>query len=655
MKDYLKPWTPVKVEKKGNTLSAEMWGRKYEFDNSFMPTQIISQGQEMLYAPVKLTPVFFDKEGEWHDVSLDIFSENDEEAVIITTAECDNVLVDSAITVECDGFVKIDLKVMSHWQFSSTNTPRPKLTGLYMDIPVKKEYATLMHYWPNDKTSIIPSGKVMNSGATREAVFPFKPYVSLGNEEVGVGIYCGDSPENYLLNDEDKCISITDEGEYINVRVRFLDQMPKNWQGRDDRWVSALKPILYSVGFHATPVKPMRKNDETYKIYHWGDCDLMKVDGKMNYEVINTLADAGVKWVILHENWTGIQNYGFPLDEKFTKDFIAECHGKGMKVMVYFGYEFSTLNPAWHKHADDYLIKTADNEYCGGWQRKPHQRAYMVCYNGDYSDVMLDRVKYVMDELGVDGIYTDGTYIPWECANKDHGCGYINSKGEFCPSFPVMPVREHVKKLYKVVHERGGIVDAHQSSCCVMPTLSFCDSYYDGENIQGMLSKDNLDFLSMPSFRAEYMGTNFGIPTNFIAYTNDDRPIEALEALTLLHNVHCRVCSIHAALLRDLGYVSSIWKIFDKYDLDNAEWIPYWRNTETPAEGEKAYASLYKAKAGDVVFAAHFAYGKDEMKIKLPEGAKTATNIATGEEYKVENSCLTIKTKSAIINMLLIK
>ena len=655
MKDYLKPWTPVKITQNGNSVSAEMWGRKYDFENSLMPTKITSQGKEMLYAPIKLTPVFFDTEGEWHNITTSVCEESDEKAIFIAAAECDNVMINTAVTVECDGFVKIDFKLMSHWQFSKDNTPRPKLTGLYMDVPIKKEFATLMHYWPNDKTSIIPSGKVMNSGETREVTFPFKPYVSFGNEEVGLGIYSGDSCENYILNDEDVCVVITDKGDYVNYRLKFLEQMPKNWQGRNDKWVSALKPVVFNIGFHATPVKPMRSGEETYKIYHWGNCDLMKVDGKMNMEMINSLDKAGVKWVILHENWTGIQNFGYPLDKQFTIDFIKECHKRGMKVMVYFGYEFSTLHWDFHKLADDYLIKTVDNEFCGGWQRNPYQRAYMVCYNGGYSDVMIKRVEYVMDELGVDGIYTDGTYIPWECANKDHGCGCTNSNGEFVPTFPIMPVREHVKKLYEVVHKRGGIIDAHQSSCCVMPTLSFCDSYYDGENIQGMLSKDNMDFLNMPAFRTEYMGWNFGMPANFIAYTNEERTIEALSALTLLHNTHCRCCSIHASLERDLGYLSGIWKIFDEYDLDNAEWTPYWKNDVAPALTDKAYVSLYDTKKGTVAFAAHFAYGNEEITVKIPDGVKSVTNINTKEEYKIEDGKITIKTPSALLNALLMK
>ena len=67
--------------------------------------------------------------------------------------------------------------------------------------------------------------------------------------------------------------------------------------------------------------------------------------------------------------------------------------------------------------------------FAGGWQRKPHQRAFMTCYNSGYADVLIERVKYVMDELGVDVIYTDSTSIPHDCANTSHGCGYYDKDG----------------------------------------------------------------------------------------------------------------------------------------------------------------------------------------------------------------------------------
>lgn len=656
MKEYLSAWTPVKTEKRADGFAAEVWGRRYEFDKSSFPTRVVTQEEDILYAPVKFVPVFGDKEEEWKDFSALEFSKDDEKAVFITSSTAGNVVLNSTVTVEYDGFVKIDLKVMSYWSFSKEN--EPKLTGLYMDIPVKKEYAALMHYWPNDKQSIIPNGKVMNSGKTVDMVLPFKPYVSLGNNEVGLGVFCGESTKNFVLDDEDKCILITDMGDYVNIRLRILDYMAENWQGRRDKWTKTLKPLTYTVGFHATPVKPMRKGDEVYKMTQMDKgAKTFQETGKIDYDFLEKIKKADVKWLILHEAWTAVQNFGMPYNEEIFKKFVEECHGRGIKVMVYFGYEYSTYHPQWNEKAEDYLIKTVDGEFTGGWQRLPHQRAFMVCYNGDYSDVMIERVKYVMDELGVDGIYTDGTYVPWECANTNHGCGYTDSKGTLHTTIPLLAVREHVKKLYEEVHKRGGIIDTHQSSCCIMPTLAFCDSYYDGESIQGNLKKEDMSFLNMDSFRAEYMGHNFGIPANFIAYTMDkDRPMSALSSLTLLHNVHCRPVAIHREDdVNDLEYVSKIWKIFDDYKLNDAEWHPYWKNEIVKADGENAYVSCYEGEKGLVAVAAYFKKGNDELELTVPKNAKSVKNLLTDEEYTAEDGKVTLKSDMSTPNILLIK
>lgn len=648
MKDILKCWTPVKAECSDKKFSAEVWGRRYEFDGSPLPTGVVTQNQSILYAPISLTPVFGEQKGEWEDFSSMLYSADDEKAVFVTSQTSHNVILDTAVSVEYDGFVKVDLKLMSYWSFSKKE--KPTLTGLYMDIPVKKEYATLMHYWPNDRQSIIPAGNIMNSGKTRDMSFPFKPYVSLGSNEVGLGVFFGESAKNFLLNDEDKCIEIKDMGEYVNIRLNILDAMPTNWNGRKDRWISTLKPLTYTFGFHATPVKPMRTGDDTYKIYHLGRRAFMEKDGKINRELIDKLVETDVKWLILHEDWTAIQNYGFPQNVEFTKDFIKECHKHNIKVMVYFGYEYSTLVPNWSDNADKYLIKTTDNQFCGGWQRLPHQRAFMVCYRGGYSAEMISRVEYVMDELGVDGIYTDGTYVPWECANTAHGCGYTDDNGKLHTSFPVLAVREHVKKLYEAVHSRGGIIDTHQSSCCIMPTLAFCDSYYDGENIQGMLSKKDMSFLDLDAFRAEYMGYNFGIPANFIAYTEEDRPMSTLYALSLLHNVHCRPGGLHLGFLQDIDYNSKIWKIFDKYALNSAPWHPYWNNELVSAEGD-AHVSVYETKEGLVAVCADF----KKSGITLVTDKLSATDLLDGKEYRAKDGKIEIDSDMATLNILLLK
>lgn len=673
MSDYFEP---VVSKREDNKITFGVWGREYVFDNSLLPTSITALNRELLYAPVRLVPEFESGANDWRsndvpfspikieplpegsgdkwlDVRLMLASCTDEKGTCRGSAVMGNAMVNTAVTAEQDGFVKIDLKLMSFWDHYGCWDGVPKLKGLYIDIPIKKECGGFMHYWPNnDKSSIVPAKNVMNSCETYETKFAFKPYLAFGNNDMGLGIFVGESAKSFELTSPDECIVITEHEEYVNVRINLLQKMPSDWEGRADRWITPLNPVCFTFGFQAYPVKKMVRSKDIYRSCQLDDCSLMEKDGQLNEELIEKLARSGVKTVIIHERWSAVQNWGEPMNEALTKAFVRRCHDNGIKVLPYFGYEFSTLHSDFAEKAESYLNKTAVGNYCGGWQRMPWQRAFMVCYKGGYGDELIERITYLMDEYGIDGVFCDGMYIPWECANENHGCGYRDDNGTLHTTYPVLALREFVKKLYDAVHSRGGIIDAHQSTCCVLPVLSFCDMYYDGENIQDMLHKDDMSFLNYASFRAEYMGCNFGIPTNFIAYATPDRPIEILSALTLPHNVHCRPSNFTLENSSSLDYVSKIWKIFERCGLDEAEWIPYWKNTEFTSPDENAIVSVYKKRHGAVLAAADLTAGKDCINFELPKKYKTALDLISGDIFKIESGRL--KARVAPCNPLLL-
>ena len=267
-----------------------------------------------------------------------------------------------------------------------------------------------------------------------------------------------------------------------------------------------------------------------------------------------------------------IQNYGLAWDEEHFKSVVNALHNAGIKVMVYFGYECSTMVPSWFEKKDNYLMKAPDGRIRGGWQRLPHQRDYMVCYAGDYSEIMLERVAYVMDEYGVDGIYTDSTYIPQDCANESHGCGWRDENGQLHTSGPVRKLREHVKKLYEVVHSRGGIVEAHQSSCCSPMLLAFADSYFDGEHIQHLFASQSGSFMNTGAMRSEFTGVNFGVNFQFLSITKT-----YLEGcgIMLLHNSSTKVYGNN--VMDRLKEASEIWRTMDNFGADTAAFTGYWQ------------------------------------------------------------------------------
>jgi hypothetical protein len=73
-------------------------------------------------------------------------------------------------------------------------------------------------------------------------------------------------------------------------------------------------------------------------------------------------------------------------------------------------------------------------------------------------------------------------------------------------------------------------------------TLAFCDSYWDGEQFEMYVhgQKDPCALLPLDTFRAEFMGRQWGLDPEFLVY--EGRPFTRDEALAvaLLHDVLTR-------------------------------------------------------------------------------------------------------------------
>ena len=651
MKEVWKEWQPLHTEITRETARVEVSGRAYELRESAFPSAVSIGGAEFLARPVELVGVFAGREErKLTECVYHALSQSDERAVFQLSSRMGNAVIDGRITCDFDGFLEICLSVIPFWSFAKDGLNAPQLEKLFIDIPVKREFAPLYHYWPNDRTSIIPNANIVNADALPEGgvKLPFKPYVWLGDEFRGLGVSM-ETDENIEVYGP-QAEYIVREGEVI-LRLRLLDHMPAAWQGQVDEWTRALSPMDYRVGLMATPVKPVSpEHRRDWRSFHvFSGMFLNEQAGALEY-----LAASGVKWVIFHEGISRVQNYGMPEDEARFRALISACHAHGMKTMVYFGYEYSTLAPDWFEKAKDYLINTPEGGYTGGWQRKPWQRDFMVCYRGGYSQAMIERVKFVMDEYGVDGIYTDGTYVPWECANPRHGCGYMGRDGKRHATFPIFAVRDHVKRLYEAVHQRGGLIDTHQSSCCLAPTLSFCDSYYDGENIQGALircvteGRSLTSFLNLPAFRAEYMGKNLGLIDQFIAYTNPSIgwTIEKLASLTLIHDVIPRPRKTGEAMTResletDLRFISRVWRAFDEYGATAAAWLPYWQNGLCETEG--AYLSVYQ---GEKPLGVLSNLTQESMTVTVKTDKPRVLSVLTGETFEAKDGKVSFTAES---------
>ncbi len=556
-------------------IQVSVTGRNYDMHGAF-PASVTVDGEEILAAPIRLKAQFDGKDEPWDEPHHVIVSENVDELVYTVQQAAGNAALNARVKIERDGLIWIDLMLVPFGRWITyrrgEDLTEPHLTSLKLEIPLTRKAAQLYHYWPILASGIDQTAQINNSGALTDGFsIPLKPFLWLGREECGFTFYM-ESPKNAQPADMDKMYSVRVEDDQAVITIDLLDSMPKPWQGNRDSWYTPLEPVEFTMGMQATPVKPYKRVKDFERVLHRSWADVAALQGDDLEAYCDYIKSLGVKWHTFHEDWSMIQNYGLAWDESAFRKVVDALHKRGIKVMVYFGYECSTMVPDWFEKKDHYLMKAPDGKIRGGWQRLPHQRDYMVCYGGDYSKVMLERVAYVMDNYGVDGIYTDSTYIPQDCANEAHGCGWRDFDGVLHTSFPVRKLREHVKKLYKVVHDRGGIVEAHQSSCCAPLILGFSDSYFDGEHIQHVFATNSAGFMNTGAMRSEFSGHNFGVPFQFLSITdtyNDGCGI------MLLHNSATKVYGKN--IMERLKEASEIWRIMDDFGADDAAFIGYWQ------------------------------------------------------------------------------
>ncbi len=642
------PWTPVELTVEPGRAVAKVWGRTYTWENSLMPTSITTAGREILAAPAELHALFDSKEAPFKSIVYIPFDCEEDKAVFTVCATADNISVNIRYTIEYDGFIEMVLIVNPFWSFSGTENNSPRLNGLYFEFPLKAESANLYHYWPNGESStriaqIMASGEVPAEGVRA----PFKPYVWAGWEFGGLGI-ASETDEQVQLSPGTDYLTIDGSGDTRVLRVNLLNKVPHQWAGRVDRWTNALEPVEYVYGIQATPVKKIREDRMDYHIYHHFRDDYDETNVILNKDetgktLLDKCAENGVNWIVFHEGWSSVQNYGKAVNEEQFKTYVEECHKRGIKVLVYFGYEFPTNAPTWHEKKDEYLIRTPEGDLTGGWQRNnPWQRAYQVCYAGGYGEVMRERVRYCMEHYDVDGIYTDGTFIPWECANEKHGCGYVNDKGERRHTYPVFSVREHVKKLYETVHEKeGGFIDTHQSSCLIAPTLGFADSFYNGESIQPKLQDEFIKFLNLPAYRTEYMGKNLGVFPQTLIYgvhETSKMTIQKAVSLSLIHDVLPRPEHPGA-----LPFMKKVWDELHNFGTGTAKWHPYWIDDGlVKAETEDVFCSVYEKDGAYLAVVSSFNEETDEAVLTFAGDVKIeklvpgeAQVLAEGKQMKL--------------------
>ena len=587
------PFTPLETTASRQRASVECWGRRYDFGGPSFVQAIHSGGAALLSDPMGLKARVNGRGVTWRGGPIKTIAQDKGIAVFRRTLTGGGLSVDLSMEVEIDGMVRLD------WAVSSKRTVR--VDELTLEIPIPARIARYLYRFPGQWGSARNAGALPADGIAA----PFLPFVWLGNEDCGLAWFC-ESRENWFSADPDRAIEIVPDGDRVLLRLHPVatpvtllpagqtDSQTMTGLGTEKN-LRAIEGLRYTMGLQATPVKPVVRDGWDYRTVVLGiDCMEGQDNISLEYDParIDKYVGAGIRAVIIFEQWTDFEGHAIPADRAKLRALIKACHDRGLEVLLYFGFLISDISPEWNDYGHECVVVPKAGYPVFHYKPQPDQSAWKVCLRSVWQDMVVAGVARVMDEFDVDGVYLDGTVVPMACGNTLHGCGAAGPDGSIAPTWPIFAVRNAMRRIYDVVQSRkpGGQVLAHNSTCMTIPTIAWATSTWDGEQFQTMTKASELtDQLSLDTFRAEFMGHQWGVPAEFLCYSNAI-PFRNAWAITLLHDVPIRPVKFDA----EVPLASRLWQVMDEFGRNKAEWLPYWRNAEyvkTPSKSVKV--SLY--------------------------------------------------------------
>jgi hypothetical protein len=189
-------------------------------------------------------------------------------------------------------------------------------------------------------------------------------------------------------------------------------------------------------------------------------------------------------------------------------------------------------------------------------------------------------------------------------------------------------------------HRPGAILDVHMSASLTLPTLAFCDSFWNGEQFETLKASDKFE-LPLHAFRTEFMGYAHGLDAEFLCY--EKRPFTLSEAIALawLHGVEVRPYPA------TLPQISPIWRTMDTFGTCAARWLPYWNGSGAVAEQDSVKVSAYANSGKALLFVSHLKREPlgcnihlDRKRLGLATGELHVFDAITGASVTVERDTL---------------
>jgi len=433
------PWTPIEV--KDNIVS--VLGRTFSFRNKGLPEKIT--GPSGLIAEnlrfVSDNKVFKTERFNWESIKGDITCFD-----IVYELKGNKIIVKGQL--EFDGCTWLNCRF-----YPAVGRAFPSVAFKY-DVPAKN--ASLAY---TGKSRAANNGEITESWNTNFSVLP---YFWVGNDKGGL-VICSDNIKGWQLPDYRSSVKVSPVLK--NARTVELKLLSSKCTKPD-------KTYQLEFAIQPTPVKSLPHN--------WRNLHINGTDKNMR---------------VYQDKVTQLFNVPVPLD-KYAAGILAKYRRKGINALPYLA--LLCISP----YIDEYI------NFSESWRVTPRNRppfkpanysglTYICPEAEGYNDYYLSKLNAMINQLGNNGLYFDYAQpTVYPCANKIHGCGYVDNLGNQRSSFRIKATRELAKRIYVLMKNKKpeSFIVHHNSGGLIMPVHGFSDLTWNGEQYVLRLFNNNLNY-----------------------------------------------------------------------------------------------------------------------------------------------------------------
>ena len=507
------------------------------------------------------------------------------------------------------------------------------------------------------------SGDTVWQSLGQERVSPgsFQPYLWLGNEDRGF-CYFSDDERDWLVDDSQSAVELQRKDGQVILAIHFINRGKKPVENK----------LEWTVGLLATPVKAPLNHWRGSIFPRWMTMDKSFYSGLENCRKIIMVSagapafNAGTQSIVSPdiERTQGMykdvrDEFGSTYLEYYCSD---QLNLNIPEVRTFFGeWAVTAANGASDSQSIRYLSSSYDPSSA--------TVVYMQRFVPSYLAYRNWAIGEKINQVGALSFYEDNIHLR-TFFDPARNRGFRDEQGRLHPSYDIWSLRDYFHSLasHYERHHFDNLTGAHGSASLLIPALTICSFFVDGEQPGRYDSADDKDYIDywkdLDYMRAVSMGRAYGINTIFLSEMTfpgkdaDGHHSRAWLALLLPHDI-----APWDGTNKNREPVKAWHKIVNDLDFyhDSPRLFPYWAKGKYKVfehSHEDLLVTVWKQKKRLLVMLSNLGEKRSFTVRLIPEKLQIEqigklTDIENGEKIPVDGNCFVLEVPKHDYRLLL--